>query len=1007
MPFTPKNWQDAPSTATPIDAAALEDMESRGAAYVDTSTAAIAAGRFRGDYLAGAHYLPGDIVIANDTAYYALVEILTAPDTFDVASSPESGAPLLWAHFSVTPTVNASTLVLPEADYDVIDSPDPLIRYMIVSPTDNTDVVAIYLGNVLIWTRGSRPPVNTSLPFITYTGALSPGTVLTINNGQWRRGVTAFAYVWKRGGTPIGGATNQTYTLVSADQSTTLSVDVTATNISGTASPITTTQVISSFAAFDQFTEATAIALSSHTADSGNTWTNVVSTGLTVGANTGRLRGSTSSTATTTATSSWTPASATYMTRALLHASSALNGVSHGLHVDANGNGYYGQWLRSTSQYQIYKVTGGTAGGAGSTTTVIGGPVAVSGDGAADRYLQLEHQQASSTSATLTLKAGLALSSLTTVTSASVNPTTDGLVAAGSMAARSNTGATYTDSTRVQMVELVGDAIGVAAPVPVNTVLPTISGSTTVGSTLTTTPGTWTNSPTLTRQWLRNSTPISGATGLTYVTTSDDVGQSITVAETATNAAAPAGVTAVSLQFNGIGGTTGSNFSGLIFSPTGVWNRPYDPTLDLPIPQDAEVSLNLWRQVKRQNVQDGSPNTSGIGAPWIATSNFTVVQYVVNGNAMTKKPFYLLEYSGAIKTDPAGLNAAMTNVPVPPGALAARPWWQEASMPGWTGGWDGHAVVYDADADILYEFWKFRDLYGDGITPISIVVTNGSTVSQTMAAGTDLTLASAAGGTNGFKTLIAKVIPAGTSADVLIVPNVHTNAGVTSIAGASNPILTAPPSWVSNVQAGHVAARSGFLDTVNGGQGVWSFQWGGKIASASTATGNYSGATRFWGATACSLSLAGGLITANDLAAGEIKHAVAMALRYNSNRVRKPAQRTDGGFVTTPRCPAEGQRFVLDQSVNENDPKYKPWPILPLLIKAAKNYGFINRDTSGNVTLYAQDSSQVHIDYRAVWFGGAFPDWVLGQFPWDKMHAVARSTEPLTDFSGNVVSEPD
>ena len=60
-----------------------------------------------------------------------------------------------------------------------------------------------------------------------------------------------------------------------------------------------------------------------------------------------------------------------------------------------------------------------------------------------------------------------------------------------------------------------GHGSAVAAIVaPANTVLPVISGSTTVGSTLTTTDGTWTGSPTptYTYQWKRGGTNISGAT---------------------------------------------------------------------------------------------------------------------------------------------------------------------------------------------------------------------------------------------------------------------------------------------------------------------------------------------------------------------------------------------------------------------------------------------------------------------------------------------------------------
>lgn len=58
-------------------------------------------------------------------------------------------------------------------------------------------------------------------------------------------------------------------------------------------------------------------------------------------------------------------------------------------------------------------------------------------------------------------------------------------------------------------------------PVPVNTVAPTISGGTTVGSTLTCSTGTWTNSPTSYayqwQEWTGTWTDVSGATSNTYV----------------------------------------------------------------------------------------------------------------------------------------------------------------------------------------------------------------------------------------------------------------------------------------------------------------------------------------------------------------------------------------------------------------------------------------------------------------------------------------------------------
>jgi fibronectin type 3 domain-containing protein len=94
-----------------------------------------------------------------------------------------------------------------------------------------------------------------------------------------------------------------------------------------------------------------------------------------------------------------------------------------------------------------------------------------------------------------------------------------------------------------------GRVIAHAAAVPANTVLPAISGTAKDGQTLTSTTGTWTGSPTsYVRQWVRcdtagaNCTNISGATSTTYVLTATDVGQTIRVKITATNASGSANV---------------------------------------------------------------------------------------------------------------------------------------------------------------------------------------------------------------------------------------------------------------------------------------------------------------------------------------------------------------------------------------------------------------------------------------------------------------------------------
>jgi hypothetical protein len=93
-------------------------------------------------------------------------------------------------------------------------------------------------------------------------------------------------------------------------------------------------------------------------------------------------------------------------------------------------------------------------------------------------------------------------------------------------------------------------AVVVAQAGPPNTAPPSISGTATVGSTLTANPGTWTGSSiTFSYQWRQcddagaNCTSITGATGSTYVIASGDVGHTIRVAVTGTDSTGPNTVT--------------------------------------------------------------------------------------------------------------------------------------------------------------------------------------------------------------------------------------------------------------------------------------------------------------------------------------------------------------------------------------------------------------------------------------------------------------------------------
>jgi hypothetical protein len=86
-------------------------------------------------------------------------------------------------------------------------------------------------------------------------------------------------------------------------------------------------------------------------------------------------------------------------------------------------------------------------------------------------------------------------------------------------------------------ITLVVRVSGTAAPGPINTVAPVISGTPEVGQTLTSTTGTWTGTGTITYayQWRRNGENIGSATASTYEVQVADEGADITCRVTATD----------------------------------------------------------------------------------------------------------------------------------------------------------------------------------------------------------------------------------------------------------------------------------------------------------------------------------------------------------------------------------------------------------------------------------------------------------------------------------------
>ena len=106
------------------------------------------------------------------------------------------------------------------------------------APTDG----GIYARQNASWVPASRggspppgPPTSASLPLpdVTPHGGAISGQTLSCSQGFWSNIPTSYGYQWRRGGTPITGATAATYTLVDADAAFNVDCVVTATNSVG------------------------------------------------------------------------------------------------------------------------------------------------------------------------------------------------------------------------------------------------------------------------------------------------------------------------------------------------------------------------------------------------------------------------------------------------------------------------------------------------------------------------------------------------------------------------------------------------------------------------------------------------------------------------------------------------------------------------------------------------------------------------------------------------------
>ncbi len=174
----------------------------------------------------------------------------------------------------------------------------------------------------------------------------------------------------------------------------------------------------------------------------------------------------------------------------------------------------------------------------------------------------------------------------------------------------------------------------------------------------------------------------------------------------------------------------------------------------------------------------------------------------------------------------------------------------------------------------------------------------------------------------------------------------------------------------------------------------WQAAWGGAMQSVSTDPGVYGpeawpGARSWWGSSASSMSIAGGLITLEDLERGQINHALAMALpNVRAGVYSLPAQREDGAS-TEPFSLPEGAHLRLEPGL---DLAALHLPRLTLMIaEAAQRYGIFVRDKAATVSLFGQDPIPTGTEPYAGpdgYFEGKYPGELLASFPWSHLQLL-------------------
>lgn len=184
----------------------------------------------------------------------------------------------------------------------------------------------------------------------------------------------------------------------------------------------------------------------------------------------------------------------------------------------------------------------------------------------------------------------------------------------------------------------------------------------------------------------------------------------------------------------------------------------------------------------------------------------------------------------------------------------------------------------------------------------------------------------------------------------------------------------------------------------------WTASFGGIIEDVSNDDGVFPGVKNKWGgitetgATATSLSLAGGMIRLEEMKKGVIGHCIGFAIPEGPNKFVSPAKRTDGPgmpFYEGPNAIPAGTRFRFPKDI-VIDPNWVP--LTKMIVEAIRDYGCVVQDHAASVCFYAENTGPTlgiadsTAEYRKKADGSLMPGWSLmdpKNFPFKKMQVLA------------------